>query len=88
VKKKESIMAEPKEILRTLLQKRREVGNLTPEEFEALIRAQDADMQTGPAVGEHTPDFTLADAHGRLWSRADLLGPQGLILVFHRSADW
>jgi hypothetical protein len=81
-------MTEPKEILRTLLQKRREAGHLTPEEFEALIRAQDANMQTGPAVGDLIPDFTLADANGRLWSRADLLGPQGLVLAFHRSADW
>jgi hypothetical protein len=81
-------MRETKEILRTLLQKRRETGQLTPEEFAELIRAQDANMQTGPAIGEHVPDFTLADASGRLCSRADLLGSHGLVLVFHRSADW
>lgn len=81
-------MSEPKEILRTLLQKRRETGQLTPEEFAALIRAQDENLQTGPGIGEQVPDFTLPDAAGRVWSRDQLLGPQGLVLVFYRSADW
>ncbi|MEW6297755.1 MAG: hypothetical protein AB1671_08460 [Thermodesulfobacteriota bacterium] len=81
-------MSESQEILRTLLQKRRETGQLTPAEFEALIRAQDANPQTGPDIGEPVPDFTLPDAHGRQWGRAELTGPHGLVLVFHRSADW
>jgi hypothetical protein len=81
-------MSEPQEILRTLLQKRRETGQLTPEEFGELIRAQDVNMQTGPNIGETVPDFTLPDPTGRLRNRADLFGPQGLVLVFYRSADW
>lgn len=81
-------MSEPKEILRALLQKRRATGQLTSAEFETLIQAQDAHLQTGPGIGELVPDFTLPDAHGRQWNRAELTGPQGLMLVFHRSADW
>lgn len=81
-------MSETRERLRELLQKLRQTGKITPEERDELIRAQDIDLQTGPEVGEEIPDFTLPDSTGRSWSRADLLGPQGLLLLFHRSADW
>lgn len=42
----------------------------------------------GPQVGEQVPDFSLPDQHGRVWTRDELLGPNGAILMFHRSADW
>jgi hypothetical protein len=42
----------------------------------------------GPRVGERVPDFTLPDQHGRQRTRASLMGPAGLMLVFFRSADW
>ena len=42
----------------------------------------------GPQVGEHAPDFSLPDQHGRVWTRDSILGPNGAILVFHRSANW
>jgi peroxiredoxin len=42
----------------------------------------------GPQVGQAAPDFTLTDQTGRTWSRAQLMGPSGLMLVFSRSADW
>ena len=42
----------------------------------------------GPQVGERVPDFSLADQNGRIWSRDELLGPNGAMLLFHRSADW
>ncbi len=74
--------------LRDLLQKLRGTGQLTPEEREELIRAQDRDVRTGPEVGERVPDFTLPDCSGRSWSLPELLGPEGLLLLFHRSADW
>ena len=34
-------------------------------------------------------DFALPDQHGRSWGAAiELMGPNGLLLVFSRSADW
>ena len=42
----------------------------------------------GPQVGERVPDFSLPDQNGRLWTRNSILGPNGAILLFHRSADW
>ena len=81
-------MSETRERLRELLQKVRQTGKLEPQELSELIRAQDIEVQTGPEVGEEVPDFTLPDSTGRSWGRADLSGPQGLLLLFHRSADW
>jgi len=47
------------------------------------------DIQTlGPQVGSAVPDFTLQDQHGQPRTLESLMGPQGLMLVFHRSADW
>jgi cytochrome oxidase Cu insertion factor (SCO1/SenC/PrrC family) len=45
-------------------------------------------MQTGPAVGQRIPDFSLPDQHGATRSLKDLRGPKGLMLAFVRSADW
>jgi cytochrome oxidase Cu insertion factor (SCO1/SenC/PrrC family) len=42
----------------------------------------------GPAVGERVPDFTLPDQHGESRTLASLMGANGLVLVFYRSADW
>ena len=42
----------------------------------------------GPQVGELVPDFSLPDQNGRIWTRDSILGPNGAILLFHRSADW
>ncbi len=81
-------MSDTRERLQELLQKVRQTGKLEPEELSELIQAQDIDVKTGPQVGEEIPDFTLPDGTGRSWSRADLLGPEGLLLLFHRSADW
>ncbi len=81
-------MSETRERLRDLLQKLRLTGKVTLEERDELIRAQDLNVQTGPAVGERVPDFTLPDWAGRSWSLSDLLGPEGLIVVYHRSAGW
>ena len=44
--------------------------------------------QTGPAVGARLPEFTAPDQHGVLRNFDNLRGPQGLVLVFLRSADW
>ncbi len=42
----------------------------------------------GPQVGEGIADFRLQDQNGRVWTRDSLMGPNGLMLVFSRSADW
>ena len=42
----------------------------------------------GPQVGEAAPDFSLTDQTGATRDLASLTGPNGLMLVFSRSADW
>jgi hypothetical protein len=42
----------------------------------------------GPAVGERVPDFKGVDQFGREHSLQSILGPQGAMIVFYRSADW
>ncbi len=42
----------------------------------------------GPQVGEHVPAFSLPDQNGRVQTLESILGPNGAILLFHRSADW
>lgn len=44
--------------------------------------------ELGPQVGERVADFTLPDQHGSLVSLDSILGPNGAILMFYRSADW
>lgn len=45
-------------------------------------------VQAGPGVGATLPAFEAVDQHGRRQSFETLRGPQGLVLVFFRSADW
>jgi hypothetical protein len=42
----------------------------------------------GPAVGDRLPAFEALDQDGRSRGFESLRGPQGLVLVFFRSADW
>ena len=42
----------------------------------------------GPQVGETVPGFSLPDQHGHTRTVTSLMGPNGLVLVFNRSADW
>jgi peroxiredoxin len=42
----------------------------------------------GPAVGQTVPSFEAPDQDGTPRSLSSLMGPNGLVLVFHRSADW
>ncbi|MEO5896415.1 MAG: hypothetical protein ABIS06_12000 [Vicinamibacterales bacterium] len=42
----------------------------------------------GPRVGEGLPDFSLRDQRGEMRSLKSLLGPNGAMIVFFRSADW
>ena len=42
----------------------------------------------GPQVGARIPEFTLVDQTGARRTLRSLMGPQGLMLVLFRSADW
>ncbi len=42
----------------------------------------------GPQVGEQVPTFNLPDQNGQLRNLESILGPNGAMLLFHRSADW
>ena len=42
----------------------------------------------GPQVGERVPDFSLPDQHGEARTLSSLMAPNGVVLVFFRSADW
>lgn len=49
---------------------------------------QDTSIPTGPAMGEKIPAFSAVDQNGKTQSLETLAGPNGLLLLFHRSADW
>jgi cytochrome oxidase Cu insertion factor (SCO1/SenC/PrrC family) len=42
----------------------------------------------GPQVGAPVPDFAGTDQRGRTQTLESLMGREGLMLVFNRSADW
>ena len=42
----------------------------------------------GPQVGDVVPSFSLPDQTGAARDIDSLMGPNGLMLVFSRSADW
>lgn len=44
--------------------------------------------RVGPQVGETVPDFVGTDQQGRARTVQSLMGREGLMLVFNRSADW
>lgn len=44
--------------------------------------------QFGPQVGEVVPAFSLPDQNGETRDLASVMGPNGVMLVFSRSADW
>ena len=44
--------------------------------------------ELGPQVGERVPDFSLPDQNGKTWTRQSIMGPQGAMVVFVRSANW
>ena len=57
------------------------------DDFDPLD-PEDDDAQTGVAVGARIPDFRAVDQNGESWDFDRLKGPNGAVLVFHRSADW
>ena len=62
--------------------------DITPDDWRQFVEAQNDGYRTGPEIGEKVPDFTLPDQSGRSRSLHDLMGPNGLLLVFSRSPDW
>jgi hypothetical protein len=50
--------------------------------------AGDDSFSPGPGVGERIPAFRLPDQHGKNHTFKDLTGPDGLLLLFYRTADW
>jgi hypothetical protein len=55
-----------------------------------VVAAQSSEpsINTGPAVGERIPEFEAVDQFGRRQTFETLRGTNGLLLLFHRSADW
>ena len=44
--------------------------------------------QFGPQVGDVVPAFSLPDRNGQTQTVDSIMGPNGAMLVFSRSADW
>jgi hypothetical protein len=61
---------------------------VSPSEFQEFVKAQNDGATSGLNVGDKIPDFTLPDQNGTQKGFRDLVGPDGLLLVFTRSADW
>jgi cytochrome oxidase Cu insertion factor (SCO1/SenC/PrrC family) len=57
-------------------------------EAQAPGRTADELGKLGPQVGQPVPDFSLNDQNGVTRSLKSILGPNGAMLVFFRSADW
>lgn len=58
------------------------------QNFLTDIPEQSLGMVSGPEIGERIPDFEAYDQSGNLVSLDDVMGPNGAMVVFHRSADW
>jgi hypothetical protein len=60
--------------------------------ISSMIAAQSltgVDIDTlGPQVGESVPEFTLPDQQGIQQTLESIMGPNGAMLLFHRSANW
>jgi len=47
-----------------------------------------ANLATGPNVGQKIPEFSAVDQTGKMQDFDSLKGPHGLVLFFNRSVDW
>ncbi len=63
-------------------------ADITTDDWLEFVAAQNHGYQTGPAIGAKVPDFALPDQNGRMLALKDLMGSNGLALIFSRSADW
>lgn len=81
-------LAEKAAVMREFARLRAANQPIPPELQARHVNATNDGYTTGPEPGEHIPDFSLPDQDGALRSVANLAGPNGLLLVFYRSADW
>jgi hypothetical protein len=69
--------------------RRRAAGEpVSAELYAKHVNATNDGYATGPGPGQRIPDFALPDHNGVSRSVTNLTGPNGLLLVFYRSADW
>ena len=81
-------LAEKAAIMREFRRRRNSGEPISPELRASHVHATNDGYSTGPEPGQRIPDFSLPDQTGLMRSIRDLTGPNGLFLVFHRSADW
>jgi len=63
------------------------VGIAARQQSSAPVTTIDVET-VGPKVGDTLREFSLRDQTGQMRSLKSLLGPNGAVLVFFRSADW
>ena len=81
-------LAEKAAIMREFGRRRAAGEPVSDELYAAHVSATNDHYDSGPEPGERIPDFALPDQRGALRSLPNLGGPNGLLLVFYRSADW
>ncbi|MBI2835469.1 MAG: hypothetical protein HYX76_13680 [Acidobacteria bacterium] len=59
----------------------------TTAQTSSPVQPADVD-RLGPQVGETVPDFSAVDQFGRTQTLKSIMGPNGAMLFFNRSADW
>ena len=66
------------------------MARITRREFVVTGAAQDLpDVEGfGPQVGDVVPAFSLTDQTGQTHTLESIMGPNGAMLVFSRSANW
>ena len=55
---------------------------------KAAAKTPTPKITTGPEVGQKVPYFEVLDQQGQKQTLQSLSGPNGLLLLIHRSADW
>jgi|HubBroStandDraft_6_1064221.scaffolds.fasta_scaffold153000_3 hypothetical protein len=81
-------LAEKAAIMREFGRRRAAGEPVSAELYAQHVNATNDRYTTGPEPGQRIPDFALPDQKGVSRSLPDLTGPHGLLLVFHRSANW
>ena len=61
---------------------------IDPALLNAFVRAQNEAATSGIGIGETAPAFELKDQFRNPQTPKSLMGRDGLLLVFFRSADW
>jgi len=64
------------------------IAAVVADGFDHTSETDNFDLVTGPDVGEKIPYFRGLDQHGKYRTFDDIKGPNGAMILFHRSADW